>query len=161
MKAYLKSSTLNSITLLTSVCLLSDSKAWPYILMGNAEFEMRLVAYDKIYGKIPDTVQELEAENITECYKRIVANLRTTVQRLFNSLSIDQEKVDKQKAEMKAFGLAKQEKHQEKVRLEKVGKDFIKNNIVDYGTETVTQIATRLNISKAEVRRRKQNGETL
>jgi hypothetical protein len=51
------------------------------------------------------------------------------------------------------------ERREEEFRLQKAGKDFIKNNIVDYGGKTVAQLSAELGISKGEVRRRKAAGE--
>jgi LPS O-antigen subunit length determinant protein (WzzB/FepE family) len=140
---------------------IGDSAHWPYFLMGDEEYtrELKCKLYHDIFGNHATCDKDLDNEKVTELYNRFITNLGSHVQNLFNQLAPEHEKkkeIEKNRAEHRENLKRKQ---QEEIKLRKAGEVFLKNNSVDYGGKTVSQIAQELRISKAEVRRRKQNGE--
>lgn len=140
---------------------LGDSAYWPWILMRDESTIKNLSCflYYQEYKKLPECEDDIKSPEVLAFVETYVTNLRFLVQGLFNQLAPEQERkdaVDYAKAEARADYRKKQE---EEIRLREAGKDFLKNNSVDYGGKTVSQLALELGISKAEVRRRKQNGE--
>lgn len=128
-----------------------DFQHWPDIFLGNCSYGMRIHLYDKIFSKMPETTDDLFAVEVTQEVLSTLSGMRNYVQTML--------RIEERKQDISEGARVLRERREEAERLQRAGKDFIKNNKVDYGNETVEQIAKRLNISKGEVRRRKQNNE--
>ena len=163
MKKFYETSSLSSMTVINALSILGNQALWPQILLGNCEYELRIVSYRTLYSELPKTEEQLNEPAVSENYNNILSMLRNKVQSWVDALteiadsSLEEKTLEELKRDKGVISI--REKREESFRLQKEGVNFIKNNTVDYGSETVAEIATRLNISKAEVRRRKQNNE--
>lgn len=147
-------------TIMTAYSVFGDSAFWPYIFLGNYEKEISCLCYKEIFGTLPTSKKDLEIPEVVEAYNYRLDGLRKYCQNIIDGLGKPEPQPQKLNS-VKYFELFAQRKLREAEAqgLSNAGPEFLKNCHVDYGTETVAQIAQRLNISKAEVRRRKQNGE--
>lgn len=141
-------------TIMTAYSVFGDSSYWPYIFLGHYEKEISCLCYKDIFGVLPGSETDLKIPEVVEAYNYKLDALRKYCQKIIDDLPKESNVV-----KTSDFLAQRKEREAEAQRLAKAGAEFLKNCHVDYGTETVAQIAQRLNISKAEVRRRKQNGE--
>lgn len=143
-------------TIMTAYSVFGDSSYWPYIFLGHYKKEISCVCYKDIFGILPTSEKDLEISEVVEAYNYRLDGLRKYCQNILDGLEATKPKINVVKT---SDYFQRKEREAESQRLAIAGPQFLKNCHVDYGTETVSQIAQRLNISKAEVRRRKQNGE--
>lgn len=146
---------IKGVDLLTALAMFGNSSNHPYMLMRNMDYELALISYRELFGKMPTSVQDLMVPEVEAAVNDVLSKLRAYYQSMVDSL-VHQEQREKDISE----GARRvRERREEELRLQKAGKDFIKNNIVDYGGKTVAQLSAELGISKGEVRRRKAAGE--
>lgn len=141
-----------------TLVLLGDDKNHPYILIGHYKNELKATAFYKCFKVHVSRAEDFENPEVLKGYDTLLIVLRNRAQAMFDRYIAPN--LDPESPMVKNRVDVGSDKYNQLAK-EKAGKEFIKNNIVDYGNETVAQIASRLNISKAEVRRRKQNGEPL
>lgn len=150
---------LSSMDVLNALAMFGDKSNHPQVLMRNMDKTLAIITYRNLKHVSPTNTFDLLVPEVTNGVQTIVDNLRAMYQQHLAMFEKAQKTVGLVKG-MLDDG-AKRSRQEEEARLRRAGPEFIKNNIVDYGNETVAQIAARLGISKSEVRRRKQAGEPL
>lgn len=146
---------IKGVDILVALAMFGDRSNHPYMLMRNMDYELALISYRELFGKMPTSVQDLMVPEIEEAVNSTLANLRAYYQSMVDSLVISEQRDSKYVKQRQD----ECERYAASVRLREAGKDFIKNNTNDYGGKTVAQLSAELGISKGEVRRRKAAGE--